>query len=148
MMKNSKLLLLAISLLCSEGYAKSSAIDPSILLYVHITNASNQDCVIKKHYIALGALAYQSLIPDVIFRGRDAFFSLTWTFPDTYLNTALLMTFQCGEDKTLTFYTNTPSIEYSSVLERHNMDATFTYQYANNKILLPWQIHWTIKDPE
>lgn len=147
-MKNFGLLLLVGCLACSNTYAKSVAIDPSILLYVHINNASNQDCVIKKHYIALGTLANHSEIPEVIFRGREAFFSLTWTFQDEYLATALVMTLQCGEDNDITLYTNTPYISFSSVLERNNMTASFTYQYANNQKSLPWQINWTLQDLE
>ncbi|MBP6917742.1 MAG: hypothetical protein KBB94_02355 [Legionellaceae bacterium] len=149
-MKNIGLLFLFVGLVCSSAYAKSAVIDPSILLYVHIKNATNQDCVLKKHYIALGALANSSQIPDVIFRDREAFLSMTWTFQGEYLTTALLMTFQCGEDKDITLYTNTPNIDFSSILERNNMHASFTYQFADNRKAphLPWAINWTLKEVE
>ena len=148
--KNIGLLFLFVGFACSSASAKSAPIDPSILLYVHIKNATNQDCILKKQYIALGALANSSQIPDVIFRDREAFFSMTWTFQDKYLTTALLMTFQCGDDKGITLYTSTPHIEFSSILERNNMHASFTYQFSDNSKSphLPWVINWTLKEAE
>lgn len=138
----------AFSLFCSIAQAKK---EDCITFKVHFKNDSGSDCVLKKHYITLGTLAKNSQIPEVIFRDKEAFFSLTWNFQSQYGDyfvSGLLMSFQCGDDKDITIYSNTPNIEYSSVLEKNNMTASGKYVLCNPAKDQPWQLTWVLKPAE
>lgn len=137
----------ALSLCCSLAHAKEDC----ITLKVHVKNMSGNDCVLKKYYIGLGKLADKSQIPEVIFRDKEALFSLTWNFESAYGNyfvSAMVMSFQCGDDKEVTLFSNTPNIEHSSVLEKNNMTASGTYIVCNNTKNQPWQLNWILKPAE
>ena len=137
----------AFSLCCSVVHAEEDC----ATLKVHIKNNSGNDCVLKKHYIELGKLVDKSQIPEVIFRDKEAFFSLTWDFQSPYGNyfvSAMLMTFQCGDDKEVTLFSNTPNISKSSVLEQTNMTASGSYIVCSSSKNLPWQLNWVLKPDE
>lgn len=150
-------LLFFVSFFSSCLYAESYDYTMCNILNVRIVNSSANDCVIKKYYIPFGAFAKKSQMPEVIFRNKEATFSLTndqdlriSSDDRSYLQTSMVIQLQCGDDTEIALFTNTPFITQSSVLERKNMRAKGTYQYCNNikSTARPWQITWTLLPPE
>lgn len=96
-------------------------------------------------------------MPEVIFRNREATFSLSKSFngvieagDDSYLQTSMIILFQCGEDAEIALFTNTPFIFQSSIQEQKNMTATGTYQFCNNikGKARPWEMTWVLQPPK
>lgn len=146
-MNKSKVLLVALLAYATTSQAKITPVEVCSLLNVQIKNNSSNDCVVKKAYSAFGRFVNSSQFPEVIFKGKEATFSLTHSFRNIeYLEIAVLMSFQCGEDREVTLFTSTPSIFHSSVLEHQNMDAEFGANYCDRNKNTPWEIEWELKD--
>lgn len=133
----------------STAMAKTEQPSDCSLLNVSIRNDSNNDCVIKRAYLALGAFAKKSQFPEVIFRGKEASFSVATSFIDKFyfLHTAIFMDLQCGDDQKITLFTATPTLRHSSVLDQKNMTAEFTQEDCNNVKgqSRPWTIQWILQ---
>ena len=123
------------------------------LFDIRIKNESQNDCIIKKYYLPLGEFGRKSQMPEVIFRNREAKFSLTNSenlkISDSdgdYLQTEVLISVECGEDTEITLYANTPFIQKSTVLEQKNIKARFISQLCSNLKgkTRPWEIVWTL----
>ncbi len=78
-MKKILRLLPLLSVCCSLS-AQAKSPDPSacVTFNINIENASSNDCVLDGYALSTGALKAKSQLPEVIFRGKKAFFSLTW----------------------------------------------------------------------
>ncbi len=122
---------------------------------VRIKNIGSMDCVLKKHYILYGELSKQSNIPEVIFRNEEVQFEMTAPKLDPFLEAAALLTYECGDDRDITFFTTTSAqsspmdrlYHYSSksaVLESKNIEASFKATQCNKIYANPYEITWTL----
>lgn len=127
------------------------------ILNIRIKNDSPNDCIIKKYYLPFGRFAKKSQMPEVIFRSREATFSLSKSFDgmvsegdSSYLRTSMFIFLQCGEDAEIALFINTPFLSRSSVQEQKNMRAEGTYQICNNikGTARPWEITWVLQPPK
>lgn len=121
---------------------------------VHIKNIGSADCVLKNKYILYGKLTEQSQIPEVIFRGEQVRFEMTNNKSSTmFLETGTLLSYNCGDDKEVTFFTTTnmqkPSFiktdkSLSAIIEAKNMDVSFNESRCNNIYGTSNEITWVL----
>ncbi len=142
--KQCWLFLLSFVLFCSLAYAKSE--NHYRVLRISIKNNLYRDCVLGKYYVLIGKLAKNSPIPEVIFREKEVIFYMTVQDKADYLSTAIIMSFQCGEDKAITLFTSAPTVNNSSVLEKKNISARFTTKKTNNWQTYPWEVSWVLNE--
>lgn len=114
---------------------------------VHINNVGTSDCVLKKYYILYGKLETGSKIPDVIFRNKETAFHMTAADGAA----ACLLTYECGYDRSITFFTTTTmgssyNKTRSGIIEAKNITAQFEANPCNSFSSLPHEITWTL-DP-
>lgn len=150
-MKKFLRLLPLLPVCCSlPTQAKTPDLSVCTTFNIYIENASSNDCVLEKYVLSTGALKDKSQLPEVIFRGKKAFFSLTWNYSAKYLLTNLLMTFRCGEDQTFTILSTTPNNFKvpGLIYEQNNMSVSGVGQLCNNTNGTPWEIKWLIEDPK
>lgn len=149
-MRSRWFILMLFCILSANLCAESKDYTQCSLLNVRIKNETGNDCVIKKYYLPFGQFAKKSQMPEVIFRNREASFSLSQSFNDElsdFLQTSLFIFIECGEGNEVVIYNNTPFLRNSSVQEKKNINAKGTYQDCENTMgkARPWEITWVLE---
>lgn len=119
------------------------------LYHVHIKNTGTSDCVLKKHYILYGKVSSNTKIPDVIFRDKETQFEMNAADGAA----ASLLSYECGDDKRITFFTttstDTPIIGHyndtrSAIIESKHIEASFESTRCSNFNGTANEITWTL----
>lgn len=146
-MKKIGAMLMALAAYSATVHAAQGDSTFCSIFEIHIKNNSSADCVLKKSYMPLGKLSYEGTLPEVIFRDKEASFYMQW-YKSHYFITALMLSYQCGDDKEIVLYSTTPSVEDSSILEKKNMEAKFSTRECSEYSKQFWKISWVLQDTE
>jgi len=129
------------------GSSTAHAFGKNCYLYkVHIKNDGATDCVLKKQYILNGKLTTHSKVPDVIFRGQEETFEMTDIRKKQFLDVGFLLTYECGDNKAVTFFSETPhgQKERNAVIESTNIEAAFQASTCNNFYDTANEVTWVL----
>ncbi|MCR9192346.1 MAG: hypothetical protein NXI01_06760 [Gammaproteobacteria bacterium] len=124
------------------------AFGESCRLYkIRIKNEGATDCVLKKQYVFNGKLTAHSKIPDVIFRDQEEQFEMTEIQQNFFLDVGFLLTYECGDNKEITFFSETPhgQKERNAVVESNNVEASFQASGCNNFYGTANKVTWILK---
>lgn len=123
------------------------------LYKVHIKNTGSADCVLKKQYILYGKLTENSQIPEVFFRGQQAQFEMTNSQIYRFLEAGCLLSYECGDDKEVTFFTTThmqqPTVmktdnTLSAIVDSKNIEVSFNAGRCNNVYGRSHEVTWEL----
>lgn len=110
---------------------------------ITIKNIGNTDCVLSGHRIYDGALYNGTQLPEVIFRDKSEQFEMVGII-GAYVGA--ILTYQCGDDKEITFLSRFPGTSRNPILDSKNMEAKMTW--VNSNCVLgygnPKEINWIL----
>ena len=145
--------IIAIITLCAFSAMVNARGEGCRLYKVHIKNTGSADCVLKKQYILYGKLTEHSQIPEVVFRGQQAQFEMTNSQIDRFLEAGCLISYECGDDKEVTFFTTTHMQQptfmktdktLSAIVDSKNMEVSFNTSRCNNVYGRSHEVTWEL----